>query len=134
MWNRMFRQTYGLACLSIFVAIALAACETPATPGVATPTKAEAIGDISSLAEDKERTVDLSKAFTGEELAYSVRSAPRGVVDPEITADNRSIVIRAVGPGTATITVIAANSGGSAKQDFKVTVPPPTQPPPASAR
>ena len=47
----------------------------------------------------------------------------------EITADNRNIVITAIDPGTATITVTATNPGGSAKQDFKVTVPQPTPPP-----
>ena len=44
-------------------------------------------------------------------------------LSPEITADNRNIVIRAIGPGTATVTVTATNSGGSVSQSFKVTVP-----------
>ena len=133
MWNRMSRQTDGLACLGmIFIAIALTACET--APGIAAPTVSEEIADISSLAEGATREVDLSKAFKGEKLAFSVRSDDLGVAIPTIAADNRNIVITAIGPGTATITVTATNSGGNASQSFKVTVPQPQQqtPPPPS--
>ena len=130
MWNRMLRQTYGWACLSIFVAIALAACETPA-PGIAAPTVSKEIGDISSLAKDTSETVSLSDAFKGEKLTFSPpRSSNLNVAIPTITADNRSIIIRAIGPGTATITVTATNSGGRVSQSFKVTVPQPTTLPP----
>ena len=127
MWNKISRQTYGLAWLAIFIAIVLVACETT-TPVVAAPTTSGEIGDISSLAEGATRNVDISNAFEGEKLTFTVRSSPGGVVAPEITADNRSIVIRAIGPGTATITVTATNSGGSASQSFSVTVPQVTTP------
>ena len=128
MWNRILRQTYCLACLAIFIAIVLVACETPA-PGVAAPTASGEMGDISSLAQGETRNVGLSNAFKGEKLTFSVRSDDLGVAIPTIAADNRNIVIRAIGPGTATVTVTATNSGGSASQAFKVTVPPPATTP-----
>ena len=122
-------------CLAIFVAIVLAACETPA-PGVAAPQPyRKSFGDISSLAQGTTGNVGLSNAFKGEKLTFSVRSDDLDVAVPTIAADNRSIVIRAIGPGTAAITVTATNSGGSVSQTFTVTVPtpqtstPPQQPP-----
>ena len=132
MWKRISRQTYGLACLAIFIAIALAACEAPA-PGIAAPTVSKEIGDIPSLAVGTSETVSLSDAFKGEKLTFSPpRSSNLNVAIPTITADNRSIVIRAIGPGTATVTVTATNSGGNASQSFKVTVPQPTTLPPTT--
>ena len=127
MLSRLWRRAYGpaLVCLAVLVAIALVACETPA-PGVAAPTVSEELPDISSLAADTSRNVGLSNAFNGEKLEYSVRSNNLGVAIAQTDDDNRSIVIRAIGPGTATITATATNSGGSATQSFKVTVPRPT--------
>ena len=138
MKNRLWRAVgngLALVCLSVFGAIVLAACETPA-PGVAAPTVSEEIADISSLAADTSRNVGLSNAFKGEKLTLSARSSNTNVAFATIAADNRSIVIRAIGPGTATITVTATNSGGSVSQSFTVTVtaptptPTPTPPPP----
>ena len=110
-----------------FVAIALVACETPA-PGVAAPTVSEEIPDTPFGATETTKNVDLSNAFKGEKLTFSVRSNNLGVAVPTIAADNRSIVITAIGPGPATITVTATNPGGSKSQSFKVTVPSPTPP------
>ena len=127
MWKGIVRKTYGLGCLAVLMALVLAACEsaTPDTPAVAAPTVSKELGDIASLTVGINRIISLGDAFKGEELTFMVRSNPRGVVAPEITADNRSIVIRAIGPGTATITVTAKNSGGSVSQSFEVAVPPP---------
>ena len=123
MQSRLRSQTYGLACLVIFIVIVLAACESG--PGVAAPTKSAAIGELT-LAMGQTGEVDFGKAFTGEKLTFLVTSSNYGVAFPRIAADNRNIVIRAIDPGTATITVTATNSGGSATQSFNVTVPRPT--------
>ena len=127
MQSRLRSQTYGLGCLVIFIVIVLAACESG--PGVAAPIAADLVGELT-LAMGQTREVDLSKAFTGEKLTFSATSSDPDVASATIAADNRTLFIRANAPGPATIEVTATNSGGSAGQSFKVTVPPPEQQPP----
>ena len=122
MQSRLRSQTYGLGCLVIFIVIVLAACESG--PGVAAPTKSAAIGE-HTLAVGQTREEDLSKAFTGEKLTFSATSSAPDIVSATIAADNRTLSIRAIAPGPATIAVTATNSGGSAGQSFTVTVPDP---------
>ena len=126
MWNRI--QTYGLAGLAIFAAIVLVACETPA-PGVAAPTVSKEIGPISFEVGETRETVSLGDKFKGDKLRYSASTDDEDVALAGTTADNRSIVIRAIGPGKAIITVTATNSGGSVSQSFTVTVSQPPVPP-----
>ena len=131
MWKRIVRQTYGLGCLAVLMALVLAACE-PAAPTVAAPTVSKEFGDIASLTVGMNQSISLGDAFKGDKLTLSVRSDDLSVAAATISTDNRTVVVGAIGPGKATITVTATNSGGSASQDFKVTVPTPPTPTPTT--
>ena len=62
----------------------------------------------------------------GDTLDYSVRSSDPGVVEPrvaELIDDEKRVAVVGLRSGTATITVIARDSGGlTARQQFRVTV------------
>ena len=132
--KRIVRPTYGLGCVAVLMALVLAACEsaTPDAPAVAAPTVSKEFGDIASLTVGMNQSISLGDAFKGDKLTLSVRSDDLSVAAATISTDNRSVVVGAIGPGTATITVTATNSGGSASQDFKVTVPTPPTPTPTT--
>ena len=107
--------------MAILTAIVLAGC--PAAQGVSKPTVSEQIADISSLAVGAApRSISLGSAFDGEELVFSASTSNPSVAGASI-AGNRSVVVGAIGPGRARITVTATNAGGSASQSFNVTVP-----------
>ncbi|MCZ0933583.1 MAG: Ig-like domain-containing protein [Gemmatimonadetes bacterium] len=76
------------------------------------------------VAADGTATLDLSSYFTdpdGDRLRYRGSSSDTGVATASVVG--RSLTIRPVGSGTATITVTARDQGGlSASQDVAVTV------------
>ena len=77
-------------------------------------------------------TIALSTVFEGEDLTYSPTSDDNTVAIATISGGN--LIIAAVGPGEATITIVATNDAGDAEHEITVTVTAPatTPPPPTS--
>ncbi|WP_419847545.1 cadherin-like beta sandwich domain-containing protein [Candidatus Poriferisocius sp.] len=90
------------------------------------PTVASAIADIEGLAPNDTREVSLSGVFAdadGDSLTVTVGSSKNAVAVARVNAAYTALTVRAVGEGTATMTVTADDgNGGSVSDAFDVTV------------
>jgi len=84
-----------------------------------------ATGSIAAvtLTEGDTHAVTASDYFEGDGVTYTASSSDTAVAT--VAVDSASVTVTAAGAGSATVTVTATNSGGSAEQDFAVTVVPP---------
>ncbi len=88
-----------------------------------------ATGTINSQAVEEGNSVpvDASPYFTGNVDRYSAISSRTSVAT--VSVRGNTVTVRGVDTGTATVTVTAHNSAGSASQTFQVTVREPIPPP-----
>ena len=89
------------------------------------PPAPTAIGSIeaATLSRGATHEVIASDYFAGEGVTYAAESSDIGVATVEV--DGAVVTVTGVVAGSATVTVTATNSGGSAEQAFAVTVLPP---------
>ena len=97
------------------------------------PAAATQIPDVT-LERDRPRTLDLGPHFAdpdGDQLTFQAASSDSGVVRAVVSESE--LILVAVAPGKATVTVTATDPGGlSATQTFEVTVGTPNHPPVAA--
>ena len=84
-------------------------------PAVAVGTLADATLTVGDSVD-----VDISAAFSGTNLAYSVMSSAEETA--AATLSGTTVTLAALAAGEGSVTVTAANSGGTATQTFSVTV------------
>ena len=89
------------------------------------PPAPAAVGSIeaATLTEDGTHEVIASDYFEGEGVTYGAESSDSEVAS--VAVDGAGVTVRAVAAGSATVTVTATNTAGSAEQSFAVTVLPP---------
>jgi len=94
------------------------------------PTVASSLGNVGGLVPGDSRRVSLSGVFDdadGDSLAITARSSAAGVAAVSVVSGYGSLTVRAVGEGTATVTVTAADgNGGTVSDTFTVTVDAPS--------
>ena len=115
------RYAGGLACL--VAALALVACG--AGPGATKSPDPVGFKDIPKLEQGSTSEISLVNTFSGSDLTYTAKSNKPTVATVTVDNEKDTLTVRAVGPGTAKITVTAKNDHGSLDQDFTVTVPKP---------
>ena len=86
------------------------------------PAVLDEIEDLTLAAGGDTRTLDLASHFAGASLRYGAVAEPVGVV--HLWESDGLLTLTPLAPGSATVTVMAANSGGSASQSFEVSVIP----------
>ncbi len=86
------------------------------------PPAPTAVGSIeaATISEGGSHEVIASDYFEGEGVTYAAESSDIGVATVEV--EGAVVTLTAVAIGSATVTVVATNSGGSAEQSFAVTV------------
>ena len=78
------------------------------------------------------KQIELADYFGQEVTAYEVAVSPNGIV--HVSRSGSQLTLTGAAVGSATVTVTAANTGGSAEQSFAVTVLPPTPSAPTADR
>ena len=86
----------------------------------ASPAAVGMLADLTIRVGDDPVAVDVAQAFSGTRLEFSAASSAEDLATVSISGAVATVM--AVAAGTATVTVTAANSAGSAEQSFMVTV------------
>ncbi len=79
--------------------------------------------EAATISEGETHEVVASDYFAGEGITNAAESSDIGVATVEV--NGAAVTLTAVAVGSATVTVVATNAGGSAEQSFAVTVLPP---------
>ncbi|MFQ8431926.1 hypothetical protein [Amaricoccus sp. W119] len=93
---------------------------------MAPPEPAGIIGDLVAPLGAGARSVSTQAGFTGEDLSYTLETAPPGVT---ILPGSGLVTVPTALALDGLVTVRAANAGGEARQSFRVTVGATTTPP-----
>ena len=114
----------GSATVTVTATNAGGSAEQAFAVTVATPAPA-AVGSIeaATLTAGATHVVTASDYFEGEGAMYTAESSDPAVAT--VAVDGTVATVTAVAAGSATVTVTATNAGGSAEQEFAVTVVPP---------
>ncbi len=79
--------------------------------------------EAAKVTRGKTHTVTASDHFDGESVTYTASSSNEAIATVSVSGE--TVMVTAEEVGRATVTVIATNSGGKARQTFVVTVVPP---------
>ena len=114
----------GSATVTVTATNAGGSAEQAFAVTVLPPAPAE-LGSIkaATLSEGDTHVLTASDYFEGEVVAYTAESSDTEVATVEV--EGAVVTLTAFAVGSATVTVTATNSGGSAEQSFAVTVLPP---------
>ena len=103
----------------------------PTDPAPAPTVKGDAPDEVEFDAGDTVETVDLDDVFdNADDLEFSETSDDATVATANISGT--TLTITAVGPGEATITIVATNDAGDAEHEITVTVTAPATTPPTT--
>lgn len=120
--------------LVLVLGVALTACGDDDDGGmggmVEPPSVAGSIQNQNLLADDDPVEFDASSLFDGSELTFSASSSDGGVATASVS--DSTLTVDPQNGGTATVTVTAENTEGTADTSFDVNVDLPTAPDPPS--
>lgn len=128
-------STAGTMLLVLVLGVALTACGDDSDDGgmggmVEPPSVAGSIQNQNLLADDNPVEFDASSLFDGSELTFSASSSDGGVATASVS--DSTLTVDPQNGGTATVTVTAENTEGTADTSFDVNVDLPTAPDPPS--
>lgn len=103
---------------TVLALLALASCESPEAPAACD----DAIAEVTVNAGETTTVAACFDDPNGDVLRYSAVSSDSGVATASVA--DTTVTVRAVAPGTATVTVAATDPGGlQGMQTFSVKVP-----------